>query len=70
MNHDKFRLVELGKMQLKTAASDKRAFALDPQIRKTKNKAGVVEIRAVSCKECGEEFCNGAFKIKIFKTKF
>ncbi|KAK5642143.1 hypothetical protein RI129_008310 [Pyrocoelia pectoralis] len=53
------RLVELGKMELKTAASDKRAFAVDPQIRKTKNKAGVVEMRVVSCKECGEDFCNG-----------
>ncbi|KAB0796856.1 hypothetical protein PPYR_10917 [Photinus pyralis] len=53
------RLVELGKMELKTAASDRRAFATDPQIRKTKNKAGVVEMRVVSCKECGEDFCNG-----------
>ncbi|KAF5269973.1 hypothetical protein FQR65_LT05772 [Abscondita terminalis] len=53
------RLVELGKSELKTVTSDKRSFALDPQIRKTKNKAGVIEMRVVSCKECGEDFCNG-----------
>lgn len=52
-------MIELGKQELRTAASDKRAIELDPQIRKIKNKAGVVEMRVVSCKECGEDFCNG-----------
>lgn len=55
------RLVELGKLQNKTVASDKRTFALDTQIRRIKNKAGILELRAVSCTECGEEFCNGVY---------
>lgn len=56
-----FRLVELGKLQLKTVASDKRNYAMDKQIRKLKNKSGIVEMRVVSCTECGEDFCNGLY---------
>lgn len=53
------RIIELGKLEMKTVARDKRNFAMDTQIRKSKNKAGVLEQRIVSCSECGEEFCTG-----------
>ncbi|XP_030765910.1 uncharacterized protein LOC115889950 [Sitophilus oryzae] len=53
------RLVELGKLENKSRAAEKRQFQLDPQIRKIKNKSGVVEMRVVSCAECGEDFCTG-----------
>ncbi|GLV41857.1 uncharacterized protein CBL_13589 [Carabus blaptoides fortunei] len=53
------RLVELGKSQLKTAIRDKRLALAESSIRKTKNKSGVIETRAICCIECGEEFCEG-----------
>ncbi|CAH1975160.1 unnamed protein product [Acanthoscelides obtectus] len=53
------RLVELGKLQLKSRAHEKRQAQFGSQIRKSKNKAGILETRAISCMECGEEFCNG-----------
>ncbi|CAH0547985.1 unnamed protein product [Brassicogethes aeneus] len=53
------RLVELGKLEIKTRAQEKKQFASDPQIRKIKNKSGVVEMRVVNCSQCGEDFCNG-----------
>lgn len=46
-------------MRFKSRAQEKRQFELDPMVRKTKNKAGIVETRVVSCTECGEDFCNG-----------
>lgn len=54
-----FRLIELGKSELKTKAKDKREFSKNPMIRKTKNRSGVTETRIVSCAECGEEYCDG-----------
>ncbi|XP_028135881.2 uncharacterized protein LOC114330673 [Diabrotica virgifera virgifera] len=53
------RLIEVGKLQNKSRAQERRQLQLDPQIRKSKNKSGVVEMRVVSCTECGEDFCNG-----------
>ncbi|KAL1518082.1 hypothetical protein ABEB36_001761 [Hypothenemus hampei] len=53
------RLIELGKMQNKNRALEKRQYQFDNQIRKIKNKSGVVEMRTVSCAECREDFCNG-----------
>ncbi|RZB39116.1 MSA 2 domain containing protein, partial [Asbolus verrucosus] len=53
------RLVELNKLENKTRAFEKRQFVQDLQIRKLKNKAGVVEMRIVTCVDCGEDFCNG-----------
>lgn len=53
------RLIELGKSELKTKAKDKREYAKNTMVRKTKNRAGVTETRIVSCSECGEEYCNG-----------
>lgn len=54
-----FRLIELGKLQLKTDNKDKREYALNSAIRKVKNKSGVVESRPFTCPECSEEFCDG-----------
>ncbi|CAG9770713.1 unnamed protein product [Ceutorhynchus assimilis] len=64
------RLVELGKLQNKSRAAEKRQFQMDPQIRKSKNKAGVVEMRVVSCAECGEDFCNGKMCSKFGYDSF
>lgn len=54
-----FRLIELGKLQLKTELKDKREYALNSGIRKVKNKSGIIETRVFTCPECSEEFCNG-----------
>jgi len=53
----------LGKLENKSRGAEKRQFQMDPQVRKIKNKAGVVEMRTVCCAECGEDFCNGMFPI-------
>ncbi|KAI5645511.1 hypothetical protein NE865_02598 [Phthorimaea operculella] len=53
------RLIELRKSELKTKARDKREYAKNPMVRKTKNRAGVTETRIASCVECGEEYCDG-----------
>lgn len=55
------RLVEMGKLQLKTEARDKREAILNPSIKKVKNKSGIIETRLITCSECGEELCNGWF---------
>ncbi|XP_037869794.1 uncharacterized protein LOC101745784 [Bombyx mori] len=53
------RLIELGKSELRTKTRDKREYAKNTMIRKTKNRSGVTETRIPSCPECGEEYCNG-----------
>lgn len=53
------RLIEMGKLQIKTEAMDKKVNAPVNTVRKFKNKAGVVETRITTCAECGEEFCMG-----------
>ncbi|XP_059619984.1 uncharacterized protein LOC132263973 [Phlebotomus argentipes] len=53
------RLVELGKLQLRTEGRDKRDNVLAASQRRTKNRNGVVETRIFSCADCLEEFCNG-----------
>lgn len=53
------RLIEMGKLQLKTEAADKKVNAPSNTMRKFKNKAGVIETRIVTCPECSEEFCMG-----------
>lgn len=52
------RLIELGKLDLKTSQRDKRE-ALASGVRKIKNKSGIIETRAALCAECGEEYCDG-----------
>lgn len=53
------RLIEMGKLQIKTEAMDKKVNAPVNTMRKFKNKAGVIETRITTCAECGEEFCLG-----------
>lgn len=53
------RLIELGKLQIRTEQRDKREYLTNPTIKKVKNKSGVVEMRPITCPECSEEYCNG-----------
>lgn len=53
------RLMELGKLQLRTELRDKREYTLNAAVRKCKNKSGVIETRPFTCPDCSEEFCNG-----------
>ncbi|XP_013140254.1 PREDICTED: uncharacterized protein LOC106104675 [Papilio polytes] len=53
------RLIELRKSELRTKARDKREYAKNNMVKKTKNRSGVTETRILSCAECGEEYCNG-----------
>lgn len=53
------RLIELGKLQIKTELKDKREYTVNTAVRKVKNKSGVIETRVFTCPECSEEFCNG-----------
>lgn len=53
------RLIELGKLQIKTEQRDRRDDVLNPAVRKVKNKSGVIEMRPITCAECGDEYCNG-----------
>ncbi|XP_013117909.1 uncharacterized protein LOC106095212 [Stomoxys calcitrans] len=53
------RMVEMGKLQLKTEQKDRREFMLNNCVKKLKNKSGIVETRLQTCVECGEEMCCG-----------
>uniref|UniRef100_A0A182IWS5 Uncharacterized protein n=1 Tax=Anopheles atroparvus TaxID=41427 RepID=A0A182IWS5_ANOAO len=53
------KLVELGKLQIKTIQRDKRENLLATSLRKVKNRSGIIESRVFTCNECMEEFCNG-----------
>ncbi|XP_001353939.2 uncharacterized protein [Drosophila pseudoobscura] len=53
------RMVEMGKLELKTEARDRREFALNNCVKKIKNKSGIVETRLMTCESCGEEMCCG-----------
>jgi hypothetical protein len=53
------RIIEMGKLQIKTEVNDKKVNAPTVTTRKFKNKAGVIETRIVTCSECMEEFCLG-----------
>ena len=59
MNSIIFRLIELGKLQIRTEQRDKREYQLNPAVKKVKNKSGVIETRPMTCAECSEEYCNG-----------
>lgn len=54
------RMVEMGKLQLKTEQRDRRELMLNNGIKKLKNKSGIVETRLQTCSDCGEELCSGA----------
>ncbi|XP_066599047.1 uncharacterized protein [Prorops nasuta] len=51
------RLVEMGKLEAKTLLKEKRLFR--SPIRRSKNRAGIIESSVKICAECGEEFCFG-----------
>ncbi|XP_012137441.1 uncharacterized protein LOC100876466 isoform X1 [Megachile rotundata] len=53
------RLVEMGKLEAKTIAKERRSN-LSP-IRRSKNRAGVIESSVKICSECGDEYCFGEF---------
>lgn len=53
------RLVEMGKLEAKTIAKERRSI-ISP-IRRSKNRAGMIESSVKICNECGEEYCLGEF---------
>ncbi|CAK9822964.1 hypothetical protein ANTRET_LOCUS1393 [Anthophora retusa] len=53
------RLVEMGKLEVKTIAKERRS-TISP-IRRSKNRAGIIESSVKICIECGEEYCFGEF---------
>ncbi|XP_076233642.1 uncharacterized protein LOC143178726 [Calliopsis andreniformis] len=53
------RLVEMGKLELKTIAKERQS-TVSP-FRRSKNRAGIIESSVKICTECGEEFCFGEF---------
>lgn len=53
------RMVEMGKLQLKTEQRDRRELMLNNGVKKLKNKSGIVETRLQTCSDCGEELCSG-----------
>ncbi|KAM7355566.1 uncharacterized protein ACRADG_001594 [Cochliomyia hominivorax] len=53
------RMVEMGKLQLKTEQRDRRDLILNNGVKKLKNKSGIVETRLQTCSNCGEELCSG-----------
>uniref|UniRef100_A0A336LXV4 CSON007785 protein n=1 Tax=Culicoides sonorensis TaxID=179676 RepID=A0A336LXV4_CULSO len=55
------KLVELGKLQIKTEAREKRELIQNPFSKKVKNRSGIVETRIITCNDCLEEFCNSNY---------
>ncbi|KAK9302786.1 hypothetical protein QLX08_005337 [Tetragonisca angustula] len=53
------RLVEMGKLEAKTIAKERRSIV--SPIRRIKNRAGMIESSVKICAECGEEYCFGEF---------
>ncbi|EGI68943.1 PREDICTED: uncharacterized protein LOC105154986 [Acromyrmex echinatior] len=53
------KLVEMGKLEAKTIAKERRSPT--SPIRRSKNRAGIIESSVKTCKECGEEYCFGEF---------
>ncbi|XP_044006122.1 uncharacterized protein LOC122851137, partial [Aphidius gifuensis] len=51
------RLVEMGKLEMKTLAKERRVIT--SPIRRNKNRAGIIESSVKICGECGEEYCFG-----------
>ena len=51
--------VEMGKLEAKTIAKERRSIV--SPIRRTKNRAGMIESSVKICAECGEEYCFGEF---------
>ncbi|XP_070168628.1 uncharacterized protein [Polyergus mexicanus] len=53
------RLVEMGKLEAKTIMRERRSPT--SPIRRSKNRAGIIESSVKICRECGEEYCFGEF---------
>ncbi|XP_025991391.2 uncharacterized protein LOC105196800 [Solenopsis invicta] len=53
------RLVEMGKLEAKTIMKERRSPT--SPIRRSKNRAGIIESSVKTCRECGEEYCFGEF---------
>lgn len=49
----------MGKLEAKTIMKDRRS-SMSP-IRRSKNRAGIIESSPKTCRECGEEYCFGEF---------
>lgn len=49
----------MGKLEAKTIAKERRSTR--SPIRRSKNRAGIIESSVKICGECGEEFCFGEF---------
>ncbi|XP_014476398.1 PREDICTED: uncharacterized protein LOC106745365 isoform X2 [Dinoponera quadriceps] len=51
--------IEMGKLEAKTRAKERRSPT--SPIRRSKNRAGIIESSVKTCRECGEEYCFGEF---------
>lgn len=49
----------MGKLEAKTVMKERRSPT--SPIRRSKNRAGIMESSAKTCRECGEEYCFGEF---------
>lgn len=49
----------MGKLELKTINKERRSPT--SPIRRSKNRAGIIESSVKCCRECGEEYCFGEF---------
>lgn len=49
----------MGKLELKTISKERRSPT--SPIRRSKNRAGIIESSVKICRECGEEYCFGEF---------
>lgn len=49
----------MGKLQAKTIIKERRSPT--SPIRRSKNRAGIIESSVKTCRECGEEYCFGEF---------
>lgn len=49
----------MGKLETKTIMKERRS-SISP-IRRSKNRAGIIESSVKTCRECGEEYCFGEF---------
>ena len=63
-----FFKVEMGKLEAKTIVKERRSPT--SPIRRSKNRAGIIESSVKTCKECGEEYCFSEFCGDVFFESF
>ncbi|KAI5755812.1 hypothetical protein M8J77_019839 [Diaphorina citri] len=61
------RLVDIAKSARQTREFEKRSKPDTDYIKKSKNRAGILETRIISCLECGEEFCDGECSFFLYE---